>query len=78
VVSVAPSTVLIVAALIALAVIVGIVLLIVRASRPRPAAALPSAAPSSPTAIVCQFCKREYEPSQTGRRCPGCGAASPR
>jgi hypothetical protein len=30
------------------------------------------------TGMACPFCKRRYDPSQTGGRCPGCGAAAPR
>jgi len=75
--SIEPLSLLVPAAVIALILIVAIVLVLVGRSRRQPPAALPSV-PSSPTAVVCQFCKREYEPSETGRRCPGCGAATPR
>jgi hypothetical protein len=68
------------AAVIAVIVIVLAVVLVVRArSRSRQTQALPSpTGPSSPTAIICPFCKREYEPAGTSGRCPGCGAATPR
>ena len=68
------------AAAVALLVIVLAVVLAVRArSRSRrPQVLQGPTVPSSPTAIVCSFCKREYEPSETGGRCPGCGAAAPR
>jgi len=74
------STTLLVVAAVVLIVAIVIVLLAVR-SRSR-GGATPAApvrtGPSSPTAIVCPFCKREYEPAETDRRCPGCGAAAPR
>jgi hypothetical protein len=64
----------------ALVVLVLVVLLVVwarsRSAAPRPAQG--ATGPSSPTAIVCSFCKREYDPAETGGRCPGCGAAAPR
>jgi hypothetical protein len=75
------STFLIAAAVVVLVAIVLIVLLAVRARRRSDAAqALPGRVgrPSSPTAIVCSFCKREYDPAETGGRCPSCGAAAPR
>jgi len=66
----------------AVAVIV-IVLAVVLAVRARSQSGRPQAlpgatGPSSPTAIICPFCKREYDPAETGGRCPGCGAAAPR
>jgi len=68
------------AAVVAVIVIVVVVVLVVRArSRTGPPQALPGrTGPSSPTAIICPFCKREYEPAETSGRCPGCGAAAPR
>jgi len=74
------SPLLIAVAVVVLVAIVVAVLLVVRArsrsSRPQ---ALPGrVGPASPTAIICPFCKREYEPEETGGRCPGCGAAAPR
>jgi hypothetical protein len=74
------STVLIAAAAVVLVALVVTVLLAVRArSRSGASQALPGpASPPSPTAIVCSFCNREYDPAETGGRCPGCGAAAPR
>jgi hypothetical protein len=74
------STVLIAAAAVVLVALLVIVLLAVRARSRSGAAQAPpdQVAPSSPTAIVCSFCKREYDPAETGGRCPGCGAAAPR
>ena len=65
---------------VAVIVIVLAVVLAVRArARSRRPQALPGpTGPSSPTAIICPFCKREYDPAETGGRCPGCGAAAPR
>jgi uncharacterized paraquat-inducible protein A len=56
-----------------------VVLVAVLGARSR-AAAMPEAParPSSPTAIVCSFCKQEYEPAESAGRCPSCGAAAPR
>jgi hypothetical protein len=34
--------------------------------------------PPARAGLVCPFCRREYDPGQTGRRCPSCGAATPR
>jgi len=65
--------------LILILVVLVVVIRAVRArSRPRWPQALPSHVPLSPTAIVCPFCRREYDPPETGDRCPGCGAAAPR
>ena len=74
------STYLVAAAAVVLVVLVVVVLLAVRArSRTGRRQALPGrVTPPSPTATVCPFCKREYEPAETGGRCPGCGAAAPR
>jgi hypothetical protein len=74
------STVLIAAVAVVLVALVVIVLLAVRArSRSGAPQALPGqVGPSSPTAIICSFCKREYDPAETDGRCPGCGAAAPR
>ena len=67
------------AAVVILILVLVVVILAVRSrSRPRRPQALPSHVPLSPTAIVCPFCKREYDPPVTGDRCPGCGAAAPR
>ena len=73
------TIVLVAAAVIVLVAIVMVVLLVRARSRTRATRALPNrVGPSSPTAVVCPFCKREYEPEETGGRCPGCGAAAPR
>ncbi|HXM58620.1 MAG TPA: hypothetical protein VOB72_24680 [Candidatus Dormibacteraeota bacterium] len=74
------SAVLVVAAVIALiVVVVAVVLLVLRARRRAgQAAALPSAPTGAPGGYVCPFCKRPFEPEQTGGRCPSCGAAAPR
>jgi hypothetical protein len=68
------------AAAVAVIVIVLAVVLAVRArSRSGRQQALPGpTGPSSPTAITCPFCKREYDPATTSGHCPGCGAAAPR
>jgi len=67
------------AAAVALVLIVAIVVLAVRARRSSAPRALPGAAgPRSPNAVVCSFCKREYDPGTSGGHCPGCGAATPR
>ena len=66
-------------AAVVLVVLVVVIALVVVRGRSRPAAPMTGATgPSSPTAIVCSFCKREYEPAQAGGRCPSCGAATPR
>jgi hypothetical protein len=74
------TTIEIAAAAVVLIIIVLAVVLAVRAlaSRRRPQALPGPTGPSSPTAITCPFCKREYDPAETGGRCPGCGAAAPR
>jgi hypothetical protein len=59
-------------------VLVVVLAVLARARSRRPQALPGPTGPSSPTAIVCSFCKREYEPAETGGRCPGCGAAAPR
>jgi hypothetical protein len=74
VVAVAVAVVLVIALL--------VVLLVVRRSRSRSRGGGQPAdrgtRPSSPTAIACPFCRREYEPGEAGGRCPGCGAATPK
>ena len=70
--------VLIAAAAVVVVLLAVIVLLVVRSRAADPRAMAGPTGPSSPTAIVCSFCKREYEPAETGGRCPGCGAAAPR
>jgi hypothetical protein len=73
------SAVLVVAALVLIAVIAVVVVLLLRTRRaPRPAALPGSVATNAPGGYVCPFCKRPYEPDQTGGRCPSCGAAAPR
>jgi hypothetical protein len=73
------SSAYLIAAAVIVVIVVAVIVFLVRRARPSQQQALPSrAAPSSPTAVVCQFCNREYEPSETGGRCPGCGAATPR
>ena len=76
-ISIAPL--LIAAAALAVVAAAVVVLVVVLGARSR-AAAIPEApaGPSSPTAIICSFCKREYEPAESAARCPSCGAAAPR
>jgi hypothetical protein len=70
------------AAAAALVILIVVVLALVLSARARARRArlraLPSHVPLSPTVIVCPFCRREYDPPDTGGRCPGCGAAAPR
>lgn len=74
------TPIVIAAGAVALLIIILLVVALVLRTRPRPRRpqALPSHVPLSPTAIVCPFCKREYDPPETGNRCPSCGAAAPR
>ena len=69
-----------VAVLVAVVLVVLVVLLVLwaRSRSAAPRAVTGATGTSSPTAIVCSFCKREYDPAETGGRCPGCGAAAPR
>jgi Zn finger protein HypA/HybF involved in hydrogenase expression len=71
------SSLVIAAVAVAVVLLVVAALLVVRRLRSRPEGqtALPEAPPGS---FACPFCKRPYDPAQTGRRCPGCGAAAPR
>ena len=65
-----PLVVVIVVAVIVVAVAA---LLVVRArSRPGGQSALPGPPPSEAGGYTCPFCKRPYDPAQTGGRCPGC------
>jgi hypothetical protein len=73
------STSLVIAAAVVLVVVVlaVAVLLAMRARRSAPGrSALPEA--PAPGAYTCPFCKRPYDPAQSGNRCPACGAAAPR
>jgi hypothetical protein len=71
------ATVLVVVAVAALVVLAAAAALLLRgrARRARPAA---SSSAEGESGFVCPFCRRAYDPAQTGRRCPGCGAAAPR
>jgi len=67
------------AAVILIVIVLAVVLAVrARSQSGRPQALPGATGPSSPTAIICPFCKREYEPAETSGRCPGCGAATPR
>jgi hypothetical protein len=67
------------AAVVVIVVVLALVLAVRARTRSRRPRALPGpAGPSSPTAIICPFCKREYDPAETNGHCPGCGAAAPR
>jgi len=75
-VSVASLGIPIVIAVLALVVLVVAAVLVARAIRSAPDRTAPPDAP--PGGFACPFCKRPYDPAQTGGRCPGCGAAAPR
>jgi hypothetical protein len=70
--STTPIVVAVVLVLVVLAVVTALVLR--RSARPS-RDVLP---PPSEQGFVCPFCKRPYDPPQTGGRCPSCGAAAPR
>ena len=70
------GTALIVVAVVLVVVALAIVAALVLRRSARPSAhVLP---PPSEQGFVCPFCKRPYDPAQTGGRCPSCGAAAPR
>jgi hypothetical protein len=64
--------------LLVLAVVLAVGLLVVRRGARSPLS-LPSASSGEAAGgFVCPFCKRRYDPGQSGGRCPACGAAAPR